>query len=71
MNVQPIEHGSDTAAQQQLMPTKASNSAQKIQTPRAEAVRIAKAKISRRKSLGKQREAQKTAGARVHPGEQR
>jgi hypothetical protein len=54
MNVQPIEHGADTAAQPQS--TKAAiTAAQKKQSPRADAARIANAKISRRKSLKKQR----------------
>jgi hypothetical protein len=70
MNVQPIEHGADTAAQPQS--TKAANTAaQKKQSPRAEAARVANAKISRRKSLKKQREAQKISGDRLHPDEER
>jgi hypothetical protein len=56
MNVQPIEHGADTAAQPQS--TKATvTTAQKKRPPMADAARMA-AKISRRKSLKKQREAQ-------------
>jgi hypothetical protein len=61
MSVQPVEHGSKTAAQAQLMLTKTPNSAQTKQSPRAEAVRIAKAKMSRRKSLKKQRQAQRVS----------
>jgi hypothetical protein len=57
MSVQPIEHGADTAAQPQS--TKAAVTAQKKQSYRPDAVRIANAKISRRKSFKKQREAQK------------
>jgi hypothetical protein len=53
------------------MLTKTSNPAQKNQSPRAEAVRTAKAKLSRRKSLRKQREAQKVSGDRLHPDEER
>jgi len=61
MNVQPIEHGADRAGQPQS--TKAPNTAaQKKQSPRADAARIANAKISRRSSLKKQREAQKVSG---------
>ena len=55
MNIQPIEHRADTAAQPQS--TKAI--AQKKQPPRTDAARMANAKISRRASLKKQREAQK------------
>jgi hypothetical protein len=70
MNVQPIEHGADTAAQPQS--TKAANTAaQKKQSPRANAARIANAKTSRRKSLKKQREAQKVSGDQLHPDEER
>ena len=70
MNVQPIEHGADTAAQPQS--TKAAiTAAEKKQSPRADAARIANAKISRRKSLKKQREDQKVSGDRLHPDEDR
>jgi hypothetical protein len=55
VNVQPIEHGANTAAQPQS--TKAT--AQKKQPPMTDAARMANAKISRRASLKKQREAQK------------
>jgi hypothetical protein len=70
MNVQPIEHGADTAAQPQS--TKATiTTAQKEQPPRADAARIANAKISRRESLKQQREAQKGSGDGPHPEEKR
>jgi hypothetical protein len=70
MNLQPIEHGADMAAQPQS--TKAANTAaQKKQSPRANAARIANAKTSRRKSLKKQREAQKVSGDQLHPDEER
>jgi hypothetical protein len=69
MNVQPVEHGSKTAAQAQVMRT--SNPAQKNHSPRAEAVRTAEAKMSRRKSLKKQRETQKVSGDQMHPDEER
>jgi hypothetical protein len=70
MNVQPIEHGADTAAQPQS--TKATiTTAQKKQPPRTDAARIANAKISRRESLKKQREAQKGSGDGPHPNEKR
>ena len=62
MNVQPLEHVLDTLMQPQSMtpvtepkPKKASRK----QAARANAVRIAKAKISRRSSLMKQRQALK------------
>jgi len=67
MNMQPIEHGADTAAQPQS--TKAT--AQKKQPPKADAARIANAKISRRESLKKQREAQKGSGDGPHPDDER
>jgi hypothetical protein len=70
MSVQPVEHGFKMAAHAQPMLTKTSNPAQKNQSPRAEAVRTAKAKMSRRKSLRKQREAQKVSGDRLHPDEE-
>jgi hypothetical protein len=63
MNVQPVEHGSITPTQSQpLMPTpgkKLNTAVPKKQSARTEAVRIAKARIMRRNSLRKQREAQK------------
>jgi hypothetical protein len=72
MSVQPVEHGSKTtAAHAQPMLTRTSNPAQKSQSPRAEAVRTAKAKMSRRKSLKKQQEDQKVSGDRLHSDEDR
>jgi hypothetical protein len=62
MSVQPVEHGSITPMQSRPMPcetTKKPKKASKKQTTRADAVRIAKAKISRRGSLRKQRQALK------------
>jgi hypothetical protein len=41
------------------------------QSPRADAARIANAKISRRKSLKKQRQAQKVSGDGLHPDEEK
>jgi hypothetical protein len=67
MNVQPIEHGADTAAQPQS--TKVANTAAQKKSPRADAARIANAKISRRKSLKKQRQAQNASCDGLHPGE--
>jgi hypothetical protein len=57
MNVQPIEHGVDTAAAQPQSTKAANTAAQKKQLPRVDAAQ--NAKISRRKSLKKQRQAQK------------
>jgi hypothetical protein len=71
MSVQPIDTGSKMAKHAQPMLTKTSKPAQKNQSPRAEAVRTAKAKLSRRKSLRKQREAQKVSGERLHPDAER
>jgi hypothetical protein len=70
MNVQPIEHGADTAAQPQSTKA-ATTAAQKKQSLRADAARIANAKISRRKSLKKQRQALKVSGDGQHPDEER
>ncbi|MDO9294678.1 hypothetical protein [Bradyrhizobium sp.] len=60
MSVQPVEHGSITPMQSRPTSetTKKPKKASK-QTTRADAVRIAKAKISRRGSLNKQRQALK------------
>jgi len=70
MKVQPIEHGADTAAQPQS--TKATiRMTQKKQPPRADAARIANAKIGRRKSLKKQREDQRGSGDGPHPDDER
>jgi hypothetical protein len=54
MSVQPVKHGSVTLMQLRPMPK-----ASRKQSARADAVRIAKAKISRRDSLSKQRQALK------------
>lgn len=60
MSVQPVAHGSIAPMQLRMMPTaEAEAKASKKQTPRTEAVRIAKARIMRRNSLRKQRLAQK------------
>jgi hypothetical protein len=70
MNVQPIEHGADSAARPQS--TKAAiTAAEKKQSSGADAARIANAKISRSKSLKKQREAQKASDDPLHPDEER
>jgi hypothetical protein len=45
--------------------------AQKKQLPRADAAGIANAKISRRKSLKKQRQVQKVSGDGQHPNDER
>jgi hypothetical protein len=57
MSVQPVDHGSTAATQLRMKPTVETET--KKQTPRTEAVRIAKARIMRRNSLRKQRQAQK------------
>jgi hypothetical protein len=62
MSVQPVEHGSIAPMQLRMMPTtetETKTGLPKKRTPRAEAVRIAKARIMRRNSLRKQRQAQK------------
>jgi hypothetical protein len=62
MSVQPVEHGSIAAMQLRMMPTAETETKTRRsekQTPRTEAVRIAKARIMRRNSLRKQRQAQK------------
>jgi hypothetical protein len=62
MSVQPVEHGSTAATQLRMKPTAGAETKtplSKKQTPRTEAVRIAKARIMRRNSLRKQRQAQK------------
>ena len=62
MNVQPVEHGSitlDAVAAVTPASAKKPKQASRKQSTRAEAVRIAKAKISRRSSLSKQRQALK------------
>lgn len=62
MSVQPVVHGSITLMQSQPMVVvtgKKPKMASEKQSTRADAVRIAKAKISRRGSLSKQRQALK------------
>ena len=62
MSVQPLQHGSIAPMQLRMEPTagaEANTPPSKKQTPRTEAVRIAKARIMRRNSLRKQRQAQK------------
>jgi hypothetical protein len=62
MNMQPVGHGSIAPTQLLMMPTAEAEtkaSLSKKQSPRAEAVRVAKARIMRRNSLRKQRQAQK------------
>ena len=60
MSVQPVERGSTAATQLHMRPTADLEiKLAKKQTPRTEAVRIAKARIMRRNSLRKQRQAQK------------
>lgn len=62
MSVQPFEHGSITLLQSQPMASETNRKPKKVsnkQSTRADAVRIAKAKISRRGSLNKQRQALK------------
>ena len=62
MSVQPVGHGSITLMQSRPMTSetnKKPKQASKKQSTRADAVRIAKAKISRRGSLSKQRQALK------------
>jgi hypothetical protein len=62
MNMQPVEHGSSAPTQLRMTPTAAAETktapSQK-RSPRTEAVRLAKARIMRRNSLRKQRQAQK------------
>ena len=62
MSVQPVAHGSITLMKSQPMAAEMSRKPKKVsikQFTRADAVRIAKAKISRRDSLSKQRRALK------------
>jgi hypothetical protein len=62
MSVQPVEHGSITPMQSRPVTSEATSKPKKAsrkQSSRADAVRIAKAKISRRGSLSKQRQALK------------
>lgn len=57
MSVQPVRHGSIAPMQLGMEPT--AGTRPKKPSPRTEAVRIAKARITRRNSLRKQRQAQK------------
>jgi hypothetical protein len=62
MSVQPVEHDSITLMQSRPVTSETSQKPKKVsrkQSTRADAVRIAKAKISRRGSLSKQRQALK------------
>jgi hypothetical protein len=62
MSVQPIAHGSIAPTQLLMMPTTTAETKtplSKKPSPRTEAVRVAKARIMRRNSLRKQRQAQK------------
>jgi hypothetical protein len=59
MSVQPGEHGSIAATQLRMQPTADAETERPKKSPRTEAVRIAKARITRRNSLRKQRQAQK------------
>jgi hypothetical protein len=62
MSVQPVQHGSIAATQLRMEPTAGAETQPtrpKKPSPRTEAVRIAKARIMRRNSLRKQRQAQK------------
>jgi hypothetical protein len=61
MSVQPVRHGSIAPTQLRMQATAGPETQPrpKKQTPRTEAVRIAKARIMRRNSLRKQRQAQK------------
>jgi hypothetical protein len=62
MSMQPVQHGSIASTQLGMEPTVGAEtqpSRPKNQSPRTEAVRIAKARIMRRNSLRKQRQAQK------------
>ena len=59
MSVQPVEHGSITLNQSPSEIDRPPEAGTKKQSARAEALRIAKAKITRRNSLQKQRRLQK------------
>jgi hypothetical protein len=62
MSVQPVAHGSIAPTQLLMMPTSvadANTALSNKQSPRAKAVRVAKARIMRRNSLRKQRQTQK------------
>ena len=62
MSMQPAVHGSIAPTQVLMMPTTPAETGTPLpqtSSPRAEAVRVAKARIMRRNSLRKQRQAQK------------
>jgi hypothetical protein len=62
MTMQPVAHGSIAPTQSLMMPAAGAGTKiplPKKQSPRSEAVRAAKARIMRRDSLRKQRQAQK------------
>jgi hypothetical protein len=61
MSVQPAADGSNAPTQLLMMPTTLADTKtlSKKPSPRAQAVRVAKARIMRRNSLRKQRQAQK------------
>jgi hypothetical protein len=59
MSTQPVQHGSIAPTQLRMQPTGGAETPPKKPSPRTEAVRIAKARIMRRNSLRKQRQAQK------------
>jgi hypothetical protein len=61
MSVQPVAHGSIAPTQLLMMPTTGAQTKtlSKKPSPRAQAVRVAKARIMRRNSLRKQRQAQR------------
>jgi hypothetical protein len=60
MSTQPVQHGSIAPTQLRMQPSGGAETQPKKQSPRMEGVRIAKAKITRRNSLRKQRQAQKS-----------
>jgi hypothetical protein len=59
MSTQPVQHGSIAPTQLRMQPTGGAETQPEKPSPRTEAVRIAKARIMRRNSLRKQRQAQK------------
>jgi hypothetical protein len=66
MSVQPGAHGSLAPTQLLMMPTAGAEPKEPLSekpSPRTEAVRVAKARIMRRNSLRKQRQAQKADAA--------
>jgi hypothetical protein len=59
MSMQPVQHGSTAPTQLRMQPTAGAETHRpKKPSPRMEAVRIAKARLTRRNSLRKQRQAQ-------------